>query len=381
MKVVAAPDSFKESLSARDVAEAIRRGVLRASPEAEVVAAPMADGGEGTVDALVATTNGRTVEREVLDPLGRRVRARFGMLGDSRTAVIEMAAASGLALVDPAERNVSASSTCGTGQLIAAALDEGAERIIIGIGGSATTDGGCGMARALGARLLDAEGRELAGTGADLSALHRIDIDPLDARVRGAELLVACDVENPLHGPRGAAFTYGLQKGASPEEVERLDRGLANFAAVVKRDLDLAVAELPGAGAAGGIGAGLVAFCGATLVPGIDLVMDAVKLSDKLAGAELVITGEGRIDATTAHGKTIAGVLRAARPTGATVVALGGSVDGSLDELRAMGLTACFAIVDGPMTLAEAKARTAELVEAAAERITRLFLAGRSLSA
>ena len=377
MKIVLAPDSFKESLSAREAAEAMRAGVLRAAPQAAAETIPLADGGEGTVEALVAATDGRIITREVQDPLGRSVTAHFGLLGDGRTAAVEMAAASGLGLVAPEERSVPRSSTFGTGQLIRACLEEGARKIIVGIGGSATTDAGCGMARALGAKLLDAGGRELAGTGEDLERLDTIDITGMDARLREAEVLVACDVTNPLYGPQGAAHTYGPQKGATPDEVERLDAGVQNFARVAAKDFGIELAELPGAGAAGGLGAGLVAFAGARLASGVDLVLEAAGFAEKIRGAELVITGEGKLDATTAHGKTIAGVLRAAREAGVPVVALAGAIAPCDDVLARMGLAAWFSIAPGPIETEQAMRRAAELIESASFRVMRLFMAAR----
>jgi len=373
MKIVLAPDSFKESLSAREAAEAMRAGVLRAAPGTCTELVPLADGGEGTVEALVAATNGRMVRVDVRDPLGRAVSAHFGLLGDGRTAAVEMAAASGLALVAPQERDILRSSTFGTGQLIRACLDEGARKIIVGIGGSATNDAGCGMARALGARLLDAQGRELAGTGEDLERLDAIDAAGMDGRLAETEVLVACDVTNPLYGPDGAAYTYGPQKGAKPEEVEKLDAGLRNFARVAARDLGADVAEMPGAGAAGGLGAGLVAFAGARLASGVELVLEAAGFAEKIRGADLVITGEGKLDATTAHGKTIAGVLRVARDAHVPVVALAGAIEPRDDLPARMGLTAWFSVAPGPIDAAEAMSRAAELLESASFRVMRLF--------
>jgi len=372
MKIILAPDSFKESLSAREAAEAMKAGVLRAAPNAQTVLLPLADGGEGTVDALVAATGGRVVEREVADPLGRPVKARFGLLGDAETAVVEMAAASGLALVEPEKRDIMRSSTYGTGELIRACLDEGARKIIVGIGGSATTDAGCGMARALGAKLLDADGNELAGNGEDLARLAHIDMSAIDARLKETDVLVACDVTNPLYGPQGAAHTYGPQKGATGEQVKLLDAGLANFAGIVAKDLKIDTAQLPGAGAAGGLGAGLVAFTGAKLASGVDLVLDAAGFDEKIKDADLIITGEGKIDATTPNGKTIAGVVRAAKGKGAKIVALAGTIDLCDDILAEMGLDGWFSITPGSMELKEAMARAPELIESAAFRL--LFL-------
>lgn len=369
MKIVVAPDSFKESLAAREVCSAIAAGLRRVWPDAVIDECPMADGGEGTVDALVAAVGGEFREAEVRGPLGRPVRARWGRLPDG-TAVLEMAAASGLALVPPAERNPLRTSTFGTGQLIRAALDDGARRIVIGIGGSATNDGGIGCAQALGVRFLDSDGTPLpdSAAGGDLERIARIDVSRADTRLYQTEVLVACDVDNPLCGPRGASAVFGPQKGATPECVARLDRGLSHLADLIERDLGLDVRSFSGAGAAGGLGAGLVAFCSASFRAGVQLVMDTVRLADRLRGARLVVTGEGRLDRQSAMGKVVAGVGRAARAAGVPSVALVGSLGEGADEARDF-LDAFFPIVDRPMTLEEAMARTAELLERTAAQV------------
>lgn len=376
MKIIIAPDSFKGSLTALEVCEAAREGVLRARPGATVVTVPMADGGEGTVQSLVDATGGRLVTERVTGPLGEPVDAAYGMLGDGRTAVIEMAAASGLPLVPPELRNPLHTTTRGTGDLIRAALDAGAEKLIVGIGGSATTDGGLGMAAALGARFLDETGQEVQPTGAGLLKLARIDLADFDPRVRAAKIRVACDVDNPLYGPRGAAAVYGPQKGATPEIVAQLDEGLQRLAGVIERDLGLEIAELAGAGAAGGLGAGLLAFCGATLEPGVRIVIDTVGLREKMRGGDLCLTGEGRIDYQTAFGKTCMGVAEVAKEAGVPVVAFGGSVatdTGNLNEF----LTAVFSICTGPAELEELmKPEVARrLVGFTAEQIVRCYTA------
>ncbi|MCX7598938.1 MAG: glycerate kinase [Armatimonadetes bacterium] len=380
MKVIVAPDSFKGCLLSAEVAAAIGEGVRRAVPKAEVIEVPMADGGEGTVQALVAATGGQLITRTVEDPLGEPVEAAFGLLGDGETAVIEMAAASGLPLVSPERRDPTATSTFGTGQLIRAALDLGVREIIIGIGGSATNDGGCGMAQALGVRFYDKSGNLIERvTGGRLQDIGHINLDEWDVRLADVTIRVACDVDNPLYGPKGAAYVYALQKGATPEQVELLDRGLRHLAEVIERDLDTGVAELPGAGAAGGLGGGLVAFCGGRLEPGVEIVIDAAGLRQKMTGAALCITGEGRLDVQTAHGKTVAGVARVAAEAGAAAVAVAGSIDLDIDAARHIGLTAAFGIMPGPMSLEHAMvAETARrLLSAAGENVARLFVAGR----
>lgn len=338
----------------------------------------MADGGEGTVEALVDATGGRYVQTPVVGPLGEPVTARFGMLGDGTTAVIEMAAASGLPLVPPHRRNPMVATTYGTGQLIRKALDLGARRIIIGIGGSATVDGGAGMAQALGVRLLDAEGRELGPGGGELSRLSRIDLSGRDPRLQNAELLVACDVDNPLYGPRGAAPVFGPQKGATPEMVAQLDGNLHHMAEVIRRDLGVDVSQLPGGGAAGGLGAGLVAFCGARLQPGVELVIAANRLEERLRGADLVVTGEGALDRQTPHGKTPAGVGRLAQQLGIPAVAIVGAVGEGVDRdlLRSCGLDAILPIVPRPMSLSDAMAQAELLLEQAGERLGWLLTVG-----
>jgi glycerate kinase len=379
VKVVVAPNSFKGSLSALAVAEAIERGVRAVFPSAEVVKVPIADGGEGTVDALVVATGGRAQEAEVHGPLGEPVRARWGVLGGGGAAVIEMAAASGLPLVPPDRRDPRVTCTRGTGELIRAALDAGIRRIVVGIGGSATNDGGAGMARALGARFLDGEGRDLPEGGAALARLDRIDLQGLDGRLAEAGILVACDVDNPLTGPRGASAVYGPQKGATPEMVRELDAALARFARVASEATGRNVAALPGAGAAGGLGAGLLFFTPAQLRPGVEIVLETARFDERVRDADLVITGEGRTDFQTAMGKAPVGVAAAAKRHGVPVICLSGGLGEGADDVLARGIDALAATVPGPMTLAEALAGGAALVEAAAARACRLVAVGASL--
>src|SRR5437868_2936900 len=327
MRIVVAPNAFKGSLTAMEATQAIRDGVLAVMRGADIVLAPIADGGDGTVDAMVAATNGERRAIRVRGPLGEPVDAEYGVIDDGRTAVIEMARAAGLALVPSSRRDPAATTTYGVGELLQHAYDHGARRFIVGIGGSATNDAGAGMAQALGYHLLDAEGHELPSGGLALQRLERIDGSDVHADWKQAQVQVACDVSNPLTGPSGASAVYGPQKGATPELVAQLDAALARFAEVVRKDLGIDVERLPGAGAAGGLGAGLVAFTGARLTPGAELVIEALKLDERLAGASLVVTAEGRLDSQTARfGKGPAAVARHARNAGIPVVGIGGSV-------------------------------------------------------
>ena len=380
MRVVVAPDSYKGSLSALAVAEAIERGVRQVFPSAEVVKVPIADGGEGTVDALVAATKGRIEERTVRGPLGDPVKARWGVLGDGQTAVIEMAQASGLPLVPKDRRDPRVATTYGTGELVRAALDAHIRRLVVGIGGSATNDGGAGFARALGVRFLDADGRELPEGGAALARLERIDLAGLDPRLADAEIVVASDVDNPLVGPRGASAVYGPQKGATPEVVRELDAALSRYAAVAAAATGRDVANEPGAGAAGGLGGGLLLFTRARLRPGVAIVLEVTRFDEIVKGADLVITGEGRTDAQTAMGKAPVGVAAAASRHGVPVVCLAGGLCDGADLVLAKGVDALASAVPAPMSLEECLASGAGLVEAGAARLCRLVKVGMRIS-
>lgn len=370
-KIVIAPDSFKGSMSAREAAEAIERGIKAVCPNVIIEKIPMADGGEGTVETLVDATGGRAIKVNVLGPLGEERESYFGILGDGKTAVIEMALASGLPLVPKEKRNPLVTTTYGTGQLIKAALDQGCREFIIGIGGSATNDGGVGMAQALGVRFLDAEGKEIPFGGGSLNRLEKIDTSKIDPRLKECKVMVACDVNNPLCGPKGASAVFGPQKGATPEMVELLDRNLAHLAAVIKRDVGEDVKDFPGAGAAGGLGAGLMAFCHAQLQRGIEIIIQATRLAEKMAGADLVITGEGQMDFQTAHGKTPMGVATVAKSMNIPVIALVGKIGRGADMLYDQGIDAIFSIAEGPMELEECMKNGAELMERAANRVMR----------
>lgn len=376
MKIIICPDSFKGSLSSIEAAEAIERGVRRgiSSGSLNAIKIPIADGGEGTVEALVNATDGEIRELSVHDPLLRTVNAFYGILGDGKTAVVEMAAASGLYLLSENERNPLIASTYGTGELIMAAAQAGVEKIVIGIGGSATNDGGSGAMSALGARFLDENGNELSLGGAVLAKLDRIDMSGFKFPLDRVSVEVACDVTNPLCGELGASAVFGPQKGATPEMVTELDNALFKYAHVIKRDLNKDIENMPGAGAAGGLGAGLAAFLNAELRSGVDIVLDAAKFDEALSNADLVITGEGKIDEQTAYGKTIGGVLRQASKRGVRVVAIAGSMSGNMDVLYEAGLTAAFSITNGPMTLEYAMTHAGELIESVSENIVRMRL-------
>jgi glycerate kinase len=379
MKVVIAPDSFKESLSAPEVAEQVAAGFREVFPDADYALVPLADGGEGTVAAMVAATGGRIVSVSVTGPLGTRVTAFYGLTGDGQTAVIEMAAASGLELVPPGKRNPLITTSYGTGELIRAALDAGVSGIVIGIGGSATNDGGAGMLQALGMQLLDAEGVEIGFGGGALARLERIDACGLDPRLGEVIISVACDVENPLLGAKGASAVFGPQKGATPEMVGQLDASLAHYAAVIVRDLGREVTTTPGAGAAGGMGAALLAL-GGRLRPGIEIVLQAVGFEAIARDADLIITGEGRIDSQTVCGKTPHGVARIAKSLDKPVIALAGSLAADVDLVYAHGIDAVFSAVPRPCSLENALADAGANVRRTARNIAATIKLSRGLS-
>ncbi|KAB7768758.1 glycerate kinase [Xanthomonas maliensis] len=380
MKIVIAPDSYKESLSALEVATQIEAGFRDVFPDWHYCKVPVADGGEGTVDALVAATGGRVIACTVSGPLGTPVQAFFGLTGDGRTAVIEMAAASGLALLPPAARAPLQTSTAGVGELILAALDAGARHFIIGIGGSATNDGGSGLAQALGARLLDAHGQAIGPGGGALAALARIDTEGMDRRLQDCRFEVACDVDNPLIGPTGASAVFGPQKGATTAMVQQLDANLRHYADLLARDLGQHLHALPGGGAAGGLGAALVAYLGAQLRPGVELVAQAVGLEARVACADLVITGEGCLDAQSLHGKAPVGVARIAQRLGKPVIAIAGSLGAGADRLPAHGIAAVFASVQRPGSLEDAIAQASSNVRAAARNVAAALHVGQQLA-
>ncbi len=378
MKIIAAPDKFKGSMSATEAAKQIEKGIKSVLPWAEVHRFPLSDGGEGLVESLTGKPGSSLQTITVTGPLGRPVEAVFGLIDDGRTGVIEMAAASGLSLVPEGKRDPSITTTRGTGELIRAALDRGCRKLIVGIGGSATSDGGAGVAEALGAQFLDRKGRLLGRGGAELERLEKIDISGLDPRLDEVEVLVACDVDNPLTGPKGAAYVYAPQKGADPGMVEKLDRALVNYARVIKKDFGMEVDHIPGAGAAGGLGAGLIAFLRARLSSGIELVLEALEIEQYLAGCSLLITGEGKLDTQSAYGKAPVGIARKARQCKIPVLALAGDLEGELGVFHREGITACFAIADGPLSIQDSIERGPELLEAKTAELIRIWITARS---
>lgn len=379
MKIVIAPDSFKGSATAITVANAIEKGVLKVFPNAEIIKIPIADGGEGTVDALISGVGGKLKEVSVTAPLGKKVTAGYGLLNDG-TAVIEMAAASGLTLVPKGKRNPLMTTSYGTGELIKDALDSGCERIVIGIGGSATNDGGIGMVQALGVSFKDEHGEELRFGGGELGKLASIDISGLHPGIKKCSITVACDVTNPLCGETGASAVYGPQKGATLEMVTLLDTNLRHYAKMIQAQLDKNIADIAGAGAAGGLGAAFMAFCGAQLKSGIATIMDTVDIDRYLSSADLVITGEGRIDGQTVYGKVPVGIASRAKKYHVPVLAIAGSIGKGADAVYNHGIDGMMSIVDGAMPLPEAMERANELLEAAAERAVRIMKIGNCLS-
>lgn len=379
MRIIIAPDSYKGSLSALAVAAAMERGIQSVFPDAAINKIPIADGGEGTVEALVAATNGQTIRQEVVGPLGDTMEAFWGLLGDGETAVIEMAAASGLTLVPKEKRNPRISTTYGTGQLIKAALDQNIRKFVIGIGGSATNDGGAGMAQALGAKFLDEAGRELKPGGAALAHLANIDLSGLDIRLQEAQIMVACDVDNPLCGSKGASAVYGPQKGATAEIIAELDAALAHYASVATAATGKDISACAGAGAAGGLGAGLMFFTQAQLKPGVEIVLEATGFADLVKHADLVITGEGNTDFQTAYGKAPVGVAKIACQYKVPVVCLSGGLGKGSDEVLARGIGALMSAVAAPVSLEECIASAPEFIEAAAARMCRLLMIGNQI--
>jgi glycerate kinase len=379
MKIIIAPQALKGSLDAPSVAQAIAQGLRRVWPDAQYVLLPVADGGEGTTRALVEATGGQVIPARVSGPLGDTIESFFGVLGtpgEPPTAVIEMAAAAGLPLVPPARRDPRVTTTRGVGELMRLALDRGCRRFIIGIGGSATNDGGAGMAQALGASLLDEAGREMPPGGAALARLSCVSVEGLDTRFQESSVLVACDVSNPLCGVEGASAVYGPQKGATPAMVAELDAALAHYAAMLHRDLGKDVRDVPGAGAAGGLGAGLLAFLNAALTPGAPLILDAMRFDAHLQGAALLFTAEGRLDGQTAYGKAVAGVAGRAHAAHVPVIALAGSLGAGAEALYQLGIDALVPLPDGPLSLKSAMQQAEVLLAAAAERAARLIAIG-----
>ncbi|WP_333501268.1 glycerate 2-kinase [Kluyvera genomosp. 2] len=371
MKIVIAPDSYKESLSATEVAQAIEKGFREIFPQAQFVSVPVADGGEGTVEAMIAATQGRAVMSTVTGPLGDPVQAQWGISGDGGTAFIEMAAASGLTLVPPERRNPLITTSYGTGELILQALESGVKSIIIGIGGSATNDGGAGMVQALGAKLCDANGLPIGFGGGSLMSLNHIDISGLDARLQACTIRVACDVTNPLTGPSGASCIFGPQKGATAAMIAELDRNLAHYAEVIKKSLRVDVKEVPGSGAAGGMGGALMAFLGAELRSGIEIVTQALNLEEHIHDCTLVVTGEGRLDSQSIHGKVPVGVASVAKKYHKPVIGIAGSLTRDVGVVHQYGIDSVFSVLN----------RIGSLEEAFREAADNIYLTSRNIAA
>jgi glycerate kinase len=373
VKILIAPDSYKESLSAVEVANSIEEGILNYLPEASCIKVPLADGGEGTVDAILQSTGGEKVPVTVKDPLMRDIPSFWGRLSDSKTAVIEMAAASGIELLSNDERNPMITSSFGTGQLIKTALDHGCKKILIGIGGSATNDGGAGMARALGAKLISSQGKEVMKVGMHLSEIQKIDLSNFDQRINNSEVIVISDVENPLCGENGASFTYGPQKGAHPDMVEELDRYLLHFGKILESHFHREFINVPGAGAAGGMGAGLMAFCDAVVKPGFNTISEIIGLEKSIQEVDFVITGEGRLDYQTKFGKAPFGLAQLAQKFNKPVIAIAGSLGDGYQELYDYGFQSIFSISEQPQTLELSIINAEKLLINTAERIIRLI--------
>lgn len=373
MKFILAPDSFKESMTAKEACISMEKGLRKVFKDATCIHVPMADGGEGTVDALIESTNGNLHEVEVTAPLGNKVKAKFGILGDGKTAVIEIAEASGIHLVKLEDRNPLLTTTFGTGELIKHALDMNVERIIIGLGGSATNDGGVGMLQALGASFKGSDGKEIALGGGALKDLCTIDLSGFDKRIYDVKIEVACDVKNPLTGEKGASFVFGAQKGGNKETLEVLDSNLKHYAEVVKRDMGKEIDKVEGAGAAGGLGAALIGFCNGKLESGIDLVIKYSNLEEKVRNADFVFTGEGSIDFQTKFGKTPIGVAKIAKKYNIPVIAFGGRIGEGIDELYSLGIDSVIGITPGVISLDEALSKGKENLEISTENVVRII--------
>ena len=375
MQIIVAPDSFKGSISAVEAANRIEKGIKKVFKDAVVIKIPIADGGEGTVEAIVMGSEGSFKTTKVTGPLGEKIEAKYGLLPDA-SAVIEMAEASGITLVPKEKLNPLEATTYGTGELVKAALDAGAKKIIMGIGGSATNDGGMGFAQALGVVFKDKEGNCLGYGAKYLEKIHTIDLSELDPRVKETEFIIACDVTNTLCGEKGASAVYGSQKGATPEMIKKLDNDLEHYAELIKAQLGKDILNLPGTGAAGGLGAGLLVFCNAVLKSGIKTVLEAVKIDQYLKDAHLVITGEGKIDGQSIYGKVPIGIAKAAKPYNLPVIALGGTIGEDAEEVYDYGVQGMLSLIPAPISLDEAMIRGGELLENAAERMMRIIKIG-----
>ncbi|MCH2307686.1 MAG: glycerate kinase [SAR202 cluster bacterium] len=379
MKIVIAPDSYKGSISALNVARSVESGIKKVLPNAECSIVPAADGGDGTLETLVEGSNGKIRSSEVTGPLGEKRNANWGALGDGKTAVIEMALTSGLALVPENQLDPLNATTFGLGEIISDALENNFRKFIIGIGGSATNDGGAGMIQALGGKLLDSNGQELTHGGASLIHLDQIDISTLDSRAKDSDFLIACDVNNPLCGPEGASAIYGPQKGSTPEMVKQLDKALFHYAKIIRRDLGIDINSIPGSGAAGGLGGGFVGFLNGKLLPGVDIVLDFINLDDQLKDADLVITGEGATDQSTIFNKAPIGIANRAKKFDIPVISISGSLNEGFKEVHNHGINASFSIINAPMTLNEATENASDLIASISEEIIRTLKLGKQI--
>ncbi len=376
MKIVVAPGSFKGSLTAFQVSNAIEKGFRRIFLDANIVKIPMADGGDGILECLINATNGKIINKIVTGPLGKRVKACYGVLGDAKTVIIETASASGLNLLKLNEYNPMLTTTYGTGEMIKSALNKGYRKLIIGVGGSATNDAGAGATQALGVKLLDSSGKNISFGGIGLKKLDKIDMSGIDRRIAETEIIVACDVSNPLTGVHGAANVYSKQKGATPEMIKKLDNYLEHFAGIVERDLGKNVREMPGAGAAGGMSAGLMAFLDAKLKPGADVVAEKLKLSKHMKDADLVVTGEGSLDAQTTYGKTPIGVTRIAKGFGIPVIVIAGQIGEDAEKLYQQGIDAMLSIAPGPISKEDSISNAENLITSTSESAARIIKVG-----
>ncbi|MCF6223822.1 MAG: glycerate kinase [Flavobacteriaceae bacterium] len=371
MKIIVAPDSFKESLSAKAVASAISKGILKVLPKAEIMQIPISDGGEGLLDALVEVLGGERFSVFVKDPLLRKIKAEYAIIENGKTAIIEMAQASGLVLLKKSERSPLHTSTYGTGQLILDALDRGCTKIIIGIGGSATNDGGMGMVKALGGKFVKKNNQDIGYGGKALADLYKIDLSKFDKRIVNCEIITACDVTNPLTGVNGASIVYGGQKGGTADQLKKLDNNLIHYASIIRKNLRIEVETIKGAGAAGGMGAALLAFFDAKLVDGIDLILKTLRIEEHIINSDLIITGEGKIDEQTLNGKAIVGLARIAKINKVPLIAIAGKLGEGIEPLNNEGIHAVFSIVDQPMKLSMALKNADKLIENLIENIMR----------
>lgn len=373
LTIVLAPDSFKESMTAKEVCESMEAGIKKINKDITCIHVPMADGGEGTMQSLVDATYGKVYSLDVIGPLGDEIKAEYGILGDGEIGILEMASASGIHLVPKEKRNPLITTSYGTGQLIKACLDKGVKKLLIGIGGSATNDGGAGVVQALGGRLLDKEGNELDFGGGQLRKLHKIDLTNFDKRLKDIKIEVACDVNNPLCGEKGASNVFGPQKGATPEMIDLLDDSLNHYANIIKEQIGKDVLNVPGAGAAGGLGAGLMAFLNGELKKGIEMVIEYSKLEEKVKNADMVWTGEGSIDFQTQYGKTPIGVAKIAKKYNKPVIALAGRVGDNIDVLYEKGIDSIFGIIRELTDIDEALLNGKRNIQKTSEDIVRLI--------